>query len=182
MPRSDVEFKTSDRVTLRGWFYTPESATVKQLPCIILSHGWSALKEMHLDDFAEYFVQHLPVACLVYDHRGFGDSDTGPNQPRQEIIPAVQMADMSDAITYAQSRQDVDLNKIAIWGSSYSGGHVLQVGAVDRRVKVVLSQVPLVSGWETSRRLIRPDAMEEINFVLQQGQREPSVDLEGRDW
>jgi cephalosporin-C deacetylase-like acetyl esterase len=156
MGREDVEFKTSDGVTLRGWFYTSESASGKA-PCLVMSHGFTALKEMDLDAFAEYFTSKLPVSALVYDNRGFGASDTAPGHPRLEIIPMVQCSDISDAITYAVSRPEVDPDKIGIWGSSYSGGHVLYVGAVDRRVKAVLSQVPCVSGWDNFNRLVRPD-------------------------
>ena len=138
MGREDVEFKTCDQVILRGWFFKPESAPAEgsKLPCLVMSHGFSALKEMDLDTFAEYFISKLPISCLVYDNRGFGSSDNASKQPRQEIIPSQQHSDISDAITYAQSREDVDSEKIGIWGSSYSGGHVLWVGAVDRRVKV----------------------------------------------
>ncbi len=158
MGRTDVEFQTSDRVTLRGWFYSSDSApTGHKLPCLVLSHGFSALKEMDLDAFAEYFVSKLPMSCLVYDNRGFGDSDAAEGEPRSEIIPMLQCSDMTDAVTYAASRPDVNPDKIGIWGSSYSGGHVLYVGAVDRRVKVVLSQAPCVSGWDNFHRLVRPD-------------------------
>jgi cephalosporin-C deacetylase-like acetyl esterase len=140
MPFKDIEFKTADDVTLRGWFVTPASFQGK-LPCLVMAHGWTALKEMDLNTFAEYFTSNLPISCLVYDNRGFGDSDQRPDQPRHEIIPQLQQSDYSDAITYASSLPDVDPNRIGIWGSSYSGGHVLYVGAVDRRVKAVLSQV-----------------------------------------
>ncbi|OQN97513.1 hypothetical protein B0A48_16666 [Cryoendolithus antarcticus] len=156
MPRRDIEFKTSDHVTLRGWLFTPEKSSSK-LPCLIMSHGWTALKEMDLDTFAEYFTSKLSIACVVYDNRGFGASDAAPNAPRCEILPELQRSDYSDAITYAQSLEEVDGDKIGIWGSSYSGGHVLFVGAVDRRVKAVLSQVPLTDGWTNFHRLIRPD-------------------------
>lgn len=36
-------------------------------------------------------------------------------------------------------------------------GHVLVVGAIDRRVKCVVSQVPLCSGYENISRLVRAD-------------------------
>lgn len=140
MPRKDIEFKTSDNVILRGWLFTPSSSSGK-LPCLVMAHGWSAVKEMDLDTFAEHFVSKLPITCLVYDNRGFGASDTAKDQPRHEIIPSLQMSDYSDAITYAQSLDEVDGTKIGIWGSSYSGGHVLYVGAADKRVKTVLSQM-----------------------------------------
>lgn len=141
MPRQDIEFQTADHVTLRGWLYTPTSETSEKLPCLIMSHGWTAVKEMSLDAFAEYFSSHLSLACLVYDNRGFGASDTKDGQPRHEIVPAVQQSDYSDAITYAQTLSNIDATRIGVWGTSYSGGHVLHVGAVDRRVKTVLCQV-----------------------------------------
>ena len=142
MSRKDIEFKASDGVTLRGWFYTPKAIEAdKKLPCLVMAHGWSAVKEMDLDTFAEHFVSNLAITCLVYDNRGFGASDVKDGHPRHEIVPSEQVADYSDAITYAQSLSVVDGSKIGVWGSSYSGGHVLVVGAVDRRVKAVLSQV-----------------------------------------
>jgi cephalosporin-C deacetylase-like acetyl esterase len=168
MPREDVSFQTADSVTLRGWFYKPSSAP-STLPCLVMAHGFSALKEMDLDTFAEFFTSNLPLTCLVYDNRGFGDSDGKEGQPRHEILPAQQTSDYSDAITYAQSRVEVDKNRIGIWGSSYSGGHVLWVGAVDRRVKAVLCQVPCVDGWTTFHRLIRPDFIAGLNQLFQDG-------------
>ncbi|KAL2068750.1 hypothetical protein VTL71DRAFT_15088 [Oculimacula yallundae] len=167
MSRSDISFQTSDGVTLRGWFYTPSTTSSTPLPCLVLSHGFSALKEMDLDTFASYFTTHLPISCLVYDNRGFGSSDHAPGHPRHEIIPSLQTSDISDAITYAQSLDQVDSQKIGIWGSSYSGGHVLWVGAVDRRVKAVLSQVPCVDGWSNFHRLIRPDFVPGMNEMFQ---------------
>jgi cephalosporin-C deacetylase-like acetyl esterase len=173
MSREDIEFKTSDNVTLRGWFYRPSPAVAgnngQKLPCLVMSHGFSALKEMDLNTFAEYFTSKLSLYCLVYDNRGFGDSDVKGGQPRHEIIPSVQCSDISDAITYAQSRSEVNPDKIGIWGSSYSGGHVLWVGAVDRRVKAVLSQVPCVNGWDNFHRLIRPDFVAGMNARFQEG-------------
>ena len=85
------------------------------------------------------------------------------------IVYSQQTSDIGDAITYAQSRDDVDSDKIAIWGSSYSGGHVLWVGAVDRRVKAVLCQAPCVDGWANFHRLIRPDFVPGLNKMFEQG-------------
>ncbi|KID83755.1 Esterase/lipase [Metarhizium guizhouense ARSEF 977] len=164
--RADIEFVTSDHVTLRGWFYQPANAS-HPLPCLVMAHGFSALKEMDLNSFAEFFVSTLPITCLVYDNRGFGDSDVQHGQPRHEIIPAQQTSDYSDAITYAQLRPEVNKDKIGIWGTSYSGGHVLWVGAVDRHVKVVLLQVPCVDGYSNFHRLIRPDFIPGLNLLFE---------------
>ena len=90
----------------------------------------------------------------MFDNRNFGASD---GEPRQEIDPWAQVRDHRHAITYARTREEVDGDRIGIWGSSYSGCHVLAVGAIDRRVKCVVSQVPLISGHENARRLVRSD-------------------------
>ena len=171
MPRKDVEFNTADHVSLRGWLHTPESNNEEQLPCLVMAHGFSALKEMDLNTFAEHFTTHLSLVCLVYDNRCFGDSD---GEPRHEINPWLQMSDYSDAITYAQSLPEVNADKIGVWGSSYSGGNVLWVGATDRRVKAVLSQVPLVSGWDNLNRLVRPDLMPGFLKMFEDGMASPT--------
>ena len=118
---------------------------------------------MDLDLFAEYFTTHATLTALVYDNRCLGASD---GLPRGEIIPHLQQSDLQDAITFAQSLEEVDSEKIAIWGTSYSGGHVLQVGAVDRRVKAVLAQGFLVSGLETFKRMTRATELVQLEKIF----------------
>jgi uncharacterized protein len=118
-----------------------------------MAHGYSAVKEMYLDRFAEAFAD-AGLASVVYDNRNFG---AGDGEPRQEIDPWEQVRDYRNAITYATTLPEVDSERIGIWGSSYSGGHVLVVGAIDRRVKCVVAQVPLISGHVNFRALVRAD-------------------------
>ncbi|GLZ47307.1 hypothetical protein Acsp06_34920 [Actinomycetospora sp. NBRC 106375] len=155
--REDISFD-ADGVTLRGWFYAPDGADANGgHPCVVMAHGFSAVKEQHLDDYAEVFAA-AGLACVVYDNRGFGASDAAPGKPRQEIDPWEQIRDYQHAITYAQGRDDVDADRIGVWGSSYSGAHSYVVGAIDRRVKAVSGQVPLVSGRQAFESLVRIDA------------------------
>ncbi|KAJ5086202.1 hypothetical protein N7532_010973 [Penicillium argentinense] len=167
MPFRDIEFRTFDNLTLRGWLFIPTSFTGK-LPCLVMAHGFAVHKEMGLNNFAKYFTSNLRIACLAYDNRCIGASD---GEPRREIIPALQINDYSDAITFAQSLPEVDADKIGIWGSSYSGGHVLTVGAVDRRVKAVISQVPLTSGWDNFHRIHRADFIPRLNKLFADDRR-----------
>jgi uncharacterized protein len=164
--RKDIEFKTEDRVTLRGWHYVPDGRQAK-LPTIVMAHGFSAVKEMYLDRFAEAFAA-AGLSSMVFDNRNFGASD---GEPRQEIDPWRQVRDYRDAITYAETLPETDPNRIGIWGSSYSGGHVLVVGAIDRRVKCVVSQVPLASGHDNARRLIRADNLAGVQGMFEQDRR-----------
>lgn len=148
--RKDIEFKTTDGTTLRGWHYLPGAG---RHPTIVFAHGFSAVKEMYLDTYAESFLQ-AGFASVVYDNRNFGASD---GEPRQEIDPWLQIRDYSDAITFARSLDTTHVDRIGIWGASYSGGHVLAVAAIDRRVRCVVSQAPVISGWQNFRRLVRAD-------------------------
>jgi len=164
--RKDIEFKTEDGVTLRGWHYLPDGRNGK-LPTIVMAHGFSAVKEMYLDRFAEAFAA-TGLSSVVFDNRNFGASD---GEPRQEIDPWCQIRDYRDAITFAETLAETDANRIGIWGSSYSGGHVLVVGAIDRRVKCVVSQVPLASGHDNARRLVRADFLAGLQEMFQQDRR-----------
>lgn len=149
--RRDIEFD-AEGTTIRGWLYTPDGGGGPH-PTIVMAHGYSAVKEMYLDTFAEAF-SSAGLAAVVFDNRNFGASD---GEPRQEIDPWAQVRDYRHAITWASGRQEVDRERIGVWGSSYSGGHVIVVGAIDRRVKCVVAQVPLISGWRLFQRLVRAD-------------------------
>src|SRR6201987_4042451 len=151
MARRDMEFE-ADGVTLRGWFYSAERAGTPG-PAVVMAHGFSAVKEMYLDKFAAAFAA-AGLNALVFDNRCFGASD---GEPRQEIDPWAQVRDYRHAITYLCTVPEVDPQRIGIWGSSYSGGHVLVVAAIDRRVKAVVGQVPLISGRANIRALVRAD-------------------------
>jgi uncharacterized protein len=149
--KHDINFKTEDGTELAGWFFKADGDGPQ--PAIVMSHGFSATKEMRLEAFARTFCE-AGMHVLVYDNRNLGDSG---GSPRGEIDPIQQIRDYRDAITFVQGRNEVDEDRIGIWGSSYSGGHVLVVAAMDRRVKCVVSQVPLVAGLENARRLVRSD-------------------------
>jgi hypothetical protein len=151
MARRDVEFD-AEGTTLRGWFYPAEGAS-SSAPVIVMAHGFSAVKEMYLDKYAEAY-QAAGLNALVFDNRNFGASD---GEPRQEIDPVAQVRDYRHAITYAMSLPEVDRARVGVWGSSYSGGHALVVAAIDRRVRATVAQVPLVSGYENIRSLVRSD-------------------------
>jgi uncharacterized protein len=164
--RKDIEFKTEDGLTLRGWHHVPDGLQGKA-STIVMAHGFSAVKEMYLDRFAAAFAA-AGLASVVFDNRNFGASD---GAPRQEIDPWRQVRDYRDAITYAETLEETNAERLGIWGTSYSGGHVLVVGAVDRRVKCVVAQVPLVSGHDNVRRLIRPDRLAGLHKMFVEDRR-----------
>lgn len=145
--REDIRF-AADGVTLAGCLLRPAGAGPH--PLVILSHGFSATMAMGLLDYAEVF-RAAGLACLVYEHRNFGLSG---GEPRYEIDPWQQVADMRDALSHARTLSGIDSGRIGLWGTSYAGGHALVVAALDRRVRCVVAQVPLVDGDATLRNWI----------------------------
>ncbi|MGE3286863.1 MAG: alpha/beta hydrolase [Pseudonocardia sp.] len=147
--RSDIEFD-ADGTTLRGWLYLPPGHEGPH-PAVVMAHGFTALKEMGLDDYAEVFAA-AGLAVVVYDNRNLGASD---GHPRGEVDPVAQMRDYRHALTFAESLPEIDDTRLGVWGTSYTGGLVLIAAALDRRVACVVSQVPMISGYESMVR-IRP--------------------------
>jgi len=148
--RRDVEFNAEGTI-LRGWLYLPEDRSGR-VPGVVMAHGFTAVKEMYLDRYAEVFAA-AGLGVLVFDNRNFGASD---GEPRGEIDPWAQVRDYRNAISFVRTLPEIDPGRIGIWGTSYSGGHVLVVGALDRRVRCVVSQVPAISGHQASLRRVPP--------------------------
>ncbi len=139
--RRDIEFEGHGGTLLRGWLYLPAretASTSSTSPGVVMAHGLSAVKEMALDRYAEVLCEG-GMAVLVYDHRNLGASD---GEPRQQINPWAQARDYRYAISWLSSRPEVDADRIGIWGSSFSGGEVIVIGAIDARVKAVVANVP----------------------------------------
>jgi len=146
--RRDIEFNAEGTI-LRGWLYLPEHPA-HHVPGVVMAHGFTAVKEMYLDRYAEVFAA-AGLGVLVFDHRNFGSSD---GALRGEIDPWAQVRDYRHAISFARTLPEIDPRRIGIWGTSYSGGHTLVVGALDRRVRCVVSQVPAISGYQASLRRV----------------------------
>ena len=151
--RQDVTFP-SEGLNCAGWLYVPDGlGEGEESPAVVMAHGFSALKEMHLDNFASRF-EEAGFVVLVFDYRFFGDSE---GEPRGHLIPAEQHKDYKNAVSWVSRRPEVDAGRIGAWGSSYSGGHVLHLASFDKRIKAAVAQVPLVNGWRNAQRLMRPD-------------------------
>lgn len=65
---------------------------------------------------------------------------------REVVDPIDQTTDLMNAISWAAGEKQCDPNRIGIWGSSFSGGHVVYVAARDQRVKAFVSQVGSMDG------------------------------------
>ncbi len=143
--RQDVTFPCQG-LKCAAWYYVPDGMRAdEKRPAIVMAHGFSAVKEMLLDNFASKFAD-AGFVVLVFDYRFFGESE---GEPRGRLLWPEQIQDYRDAITWVSLRNEVDPDRIGVWGTSYSGGHVMFLAAYDRRIKAVVSQVPVSDVWDT---------------------------------
>lgn len=137
--RKPVSFSV-DRDRVRGDLYLP--AGIDKPPVVIMAHGFGGERRFRLPAFAEFFAAH-GLAVLLFDYRGFGDSE---GRPRALVDHTRHLADYAAAVSWARQCMDVDGRRIAVWGTSYSGGHALVTAARDNAIKAVVAQVPHVDG------------------------------------
>jgi len=163
--RTDVQFEADGGVTLRGWLFVPAGSGRR--PAITMAHGYAGVKEHGIEPFARAFAE-AGFVVLLHDHRGFGASS---GEPRQDIDPWRQISDWRRAISYLESLDVVDPQRIGLWGTSYAGGHAIVLGATDRRLKCVVAQVPTISGYEQGLRRIAPENVAAIEEAFASDER-----------
>lgn len=141
--KEDLSF-VSNGTRCSAWLYKPEG--IERPPVVVLCHGLGAVKEMGLDMFSERFAQ-AGIAAFSFNYRGFGDSD---GEPRQVLDIGMQHDDIAAALAYVRGRTDLDGSRVALWGSSFGGGHAMAMGARDRDLKAVVSQCPFTEGMASA--------------------------------
>lgn len=129
---------------LAVYLYRPESPD-RDTACIVMAHGFSGTRDDGLPAYADEFCA-AGYTVALFDYRGFGAS-TG--EPRQVIDIAAQHADYRAVVRWARTLDGVDPTRIALWGSSFSGGHVLAVAADDPSIAAVVSQAPFTDALPT---------------------------------
>lgn len=146
MNREDLRFPTGDD-SCAAWLYRTSSNGTVVAPIVVMAHGLSGTRRDRLGAFAERFAE-AGFAALVFDHRGFGDSDGEPDR----FHPARQLDDWRAAIAFARSLPDTDPDRVATFGSSMGGGNALAAAADDARVAAAISQVPFLDMWRQAHR------------------------------
>ncbi|AFM16901.1 X-Pro dipeptidyl-peptidase (S15 family) [Mycolicibacterium chubuense NBB4] len=130
---------------IAAYLYRPDATPLRTRPCIVMAHGFTATRDDGLPAYAEAFCA-AGYVVVVFDYRNFGAS-TG--RPRQLLDIGMQHADYHTVVAWARRLDGVDPDRIVVWGSSFSGGHVLAVAAGDPRIAAVISQAPFTDGVAT---------------------------------
>ena len=133
---------------LAAYLYRPDSGG-DHAPCVVMAHGFSATRDDGLPAYAEAF-RDADFAVLLFDYRHFGASS---GEPRQLLDISRQQDDYRAVLRWARQAGWIDPDRIVLWGSSFSGGHVLAVAASDPRIAAVISQAPYTDNLPTVRAM-----------------------------
>lgn len=168
--RRDVAIPSGGQ-TCAAWHLRGEGeafAGERGRPIVVMAHGIGGTKDSGLEPFAEAFAE-AGLDALLFDYRGFGES-TG--EPRQLGWPPHHREDYTAAVEFARGLDGVDPERIVLWGTSWSGGHVVPVATADGRIAAVISQTPDLDGVRALLRIARYGGMRQLLRLTAHGVRD----------
>lgn len=164
--RKDVHFTVKGDV-VSAWLYLPPTGA-GNYPCVVMANGTGGTKDMLLERYARRF-QAAGMAVLSFDYRSFGSSE---GRPRQLLWIPSQLEDYAAAVAYAGSLAQIDPKRIALWGTSLSGGHVITIAARDRRIACAVAQCPSVDGRASAKYAFETMGLKHLLRLVVHGQRD----------
>ena len=153
MARAEVSFESHGSLC-RAWHYPPAGVTAAvgtKRPCVVMAHGFGATRDASLAQYAEHFAG-AGLHVLLFDYRHFGASD---GQPRQRVSVRRQLQDYAAAVVHAGKIAGVDGGRIAVWGTSFAGGHALVIAARVPGVAAAVCQCPMMDGLAAVTEIMR---------------------------
>lgn len=180
-PPADIAFRTADirseGTRMAAEVFAPKRPKTDRLPTIVMSHGWGGTAASLRPDAIVF--ARAGYLVVIFDYRGWGNSDSrlvADGKPvkkdgklvaevtevREVVDPIDQTTDIMNAIHWVVGEKQCDSERIGIWGSSYSGGHVVYVAAREPRVKAFVSQVGAMdSRWAIANPQVRKSTFEQ---------------------
>ncbi|AWN17660.1 alpha/beta hydrolase [Salinisphaera sp. LB1] len=177
--REDFEFDSRGS-TCRAWFYPAQNESMEApagVPAIVMAHGLGGTRDAGLEPYAATFA-NAGFAVLVFDYRYFGASG---GRPRQLLSVSAQLADWAAAIAAVREIAGVDADRVALWGTSFSGGHVIAAGAADKRVAAISAQGPMMDGRAAVFNVLRRHGLRHMLRLIVAGLRDSLADLAGAE-
>ncbi len=138
---------------LAGTLKLPVGASPEHpVPAVVQGPGWLGLRDAKLYHPYHEGLVAAGIAVLVFDYRGFGDSEGDATY----LDPMTQVEDWRNAISYLETRDEIDPRRIGAFGSGGTGGgNAVMVAGLDERVRATVSQVPVADGRDWLHRMRR---------------------------
>ena len=165
--RKDVGFTVKGNA-ISAWLYLPPNTGDEKVPCVVMANGTGGTKDMLLEEYARRF-QAAGLAVLSFDYRFFGESE---GKPRQLLWIPCQLEDYAAAVDFARNLEGIDARRIALWGTSLSGGHVITAAARDHGIACAVAQCPGVDGRASAKHAFETMGLSPMLRMVVHGQRD----------
>ncbi len=155
--RENITFEACGE-KISGWFYSPNDKSTA-FPCVVLSHGFGGTKDLILEKYALKFVEK-GYGAITYDYRHYGESQ---GEPKQLLSTTEQLDDLRAAVEYARSREEIDDEKIILWGTSAGAIYGIIIAGEDEKIAGVIAQCGSFDSKEDSKLAVKREG---IGFFL----------------
>jgi uncharacterized protein len=136
----DVSFH-SGGVQCAATVYRPGGVT-GVAGCVVMGSGITLTRRDGIPDYARRFTD-AGFTVVAFDYRHWGDSG---GEPRRVVSLRRQLGDWRAAVQYARGLEDVDPERVALWGMSLGGGLALMTAARDPRIAATVVLAPMADG------------------------------------
>jgi dipeptidyl aminopeptidase/acylaminoacyl peptidase len=142
----------SDGLCVRGLLRLPDAVPDRPLPAVVQGPGWLGLAEAKTYEPWHQGLTQAGYAVLAFNYRGFGDSDG----ERGWVRPEWQLDDILSAVTFLETREEIDRRRIGTYGiGGTGGGNAIMAAAVDSRIRCVAAQSVVADGADWLHRMRR---------------------------
>jgi hypothetical protein len=125
---------------INGYIHKPAGTKAgEKRPAMIVLHGFGSNSSSSNCVLPSEMLAEWGYVALRFDFRGCGESEG----KRANNVCLEQVDDVKAAVTFLQSRAEIDGNRIGVAGSSFGAAVAVYAGGVDKRLGVVISS----GGW-----------------------------------
>lgn len=127
----------------------------KATSAILMIHGWGGTQLILFKDFIRRFTE-AGYAVMTFDYAGWGASE---GLPRNTINPWARVRTAEAALAHLKAQQDVNQDQIVVWGTSFGGGHAIDLAAEHPELAGVIAHVPMLNGMAAVKAVPIPRLM-----------------------
>lgn len=147
-----VRFHSQGTAVAATLMLPADASPERRVPGVVQGPGWLGLRDAKLYQPYHDALLAAGIAVLVFDYRGFGDSDGDATY----LDPMDQVEDWRNAVTWLETRPEIDPTRIGAFGSGGTGGgNAVMAAGLDDRIKATVSQVPIADGRDWLHRMRR---------------------------
>jgi alpha-beta hydrolase superfamily lysophospholipase len=160
---------TSAGLQLAGILHFPPDAKPgERRPAFMVLHGFGSNKDSGVPRTAAELFASLGYVALRFDMRGCGESEGA----RGRVICLEQVEDTRHALEFLQTRDEVQRDRIAVYGQSFGAAVAVYAAGVEPRIAACIS----TGGWGHGEKKFRkqhasPEAWARFTAMMEKGRQ-----------